>query len=66
VYDVTIGISGDISDVRLARPVDTNEPWPTLVRAWRSAILDWRFEPTIVHGKPRPMCMTASVTIDVN
>jgi len=65
VYDVTIGASGDISDVRLAKPVDPMEPWPALAQAWRSAILDWEYEPTTVQGKPVAVCMTVTVTIDV-
>jgi hypothetical protein len=65
VYDVTIGPSGDVTSVRLAKPVDPMEPWPTLAETWRSAILDWSYEPTTVEGKPVPVCLTATVTIDV-
>jgi len=51
--------------VKLAKPVDSEEPWPTLAHAWRSAILDWRFEPTTVQGRAVQACMTTTVTIDV-
>lgn len=65
VYQVTIGTSGGVTEVKLVKPVDTQEPWPTLAESWRAAILDWRYEPTIVNGKPVALCMTATVTIDV-
>jgi outer membrane biosynthesis protein TonB len=65
VYQVTIGASGDVTEVKLVKPVDTQEPWPTLAESWRAAILDWRYEPTVVNGKPMAVCMTATVTIDV-
>jgi outer membrane biosynthesis protein TonB len=65
VYSVVIGSSGAISDVQLAKPVDGGEPWPSLERLWREAILEWRYEPSVVDGKPVAVCLTASVTIDV-
>jgi outer membrane biosynthesis protein TonB len=65
VYQVTIGTSGDVTEVKLVKSVDTQEPWPTLAESWRAAILDWRYEPTVVNGKPVAVCMTATVTIDV-
>jgi hypothetical protein len=65
IYETTIGASGEVTEVRLAKPVDSREPWPTLARLWREAILDWRYEPTVVNGEPAAVCMHVTVTIDV-
>lgn len=65
VYQVTIAASGNVTEARLAKPVDAEEPWPTLAEGWRVAILDWLYEPTVVNGKAVAVCMTTTVTIDV-
>jgi hypothetical protein len=65
IYQVRIGASGDVTEVRLVKAVDTKEPWPTLAKAWRAAILEWRYVPTIMSGRPVAVCLTATVTIDV-
>lgn len=65
VYEITIGVSGKVTDVRLVKPVDRREPWPTLAEAWRTAILDWQYEPTVVDSKPAAVCMTVTVMIHV-
>jgi hypothetical protein len=65
IFDVTIGVSGSVTDVRLARVVDTGEPWPTLVDRWSAALPAWRYEPTIVNSQPVAVCMTVSVMIHV-
>jgi hypothetical protein len=37
VFNVTIGPSGTVADVQLGKPVDAQEPWPTLAERWRVA-----------------------------
>ena len=66
VYRVRIDATGKVTDVTLVKPVDTQEPWPTLAEAWRAAILDWSYEPAVVGRETVPVCMTAAVTIDVS
>jgi hypothetical protein len=63
IYDVTIGEAGDVRDVRLIRPLDSISP--ELDQACRTAILGWRYAPTLLDGKPISVCMTVTVTIDV-
>jgi hypothetical protein len=65
VFDVTIDVTGSISDVRLAKPIDTRQPWPILAERWRAAISDWRYEPATVKGTPVAVCMTVTVNVHV-
>ncbi len=66
VYEVTISSSGTVTDVRLVKPTDTQEPWPMLADGWRKAILDWSYEPTLVDSNPVAVCMTVTIMIHVN
>lgn len=65
VYEVTIGPSGDVTDVR---QVKRGSPAPATViaNAWLRAIREWKFEPTIVRREPVPVCMIVTVTVDVD
>jgi TonB family protein len=65
VYEIKIDESGTVTEVRIAKPVDGEEPWPTVAAAWRRAILDWRYEPTVVGGNPVTVCMTVTVSVHV-
>ena len=65
VYSVVIGPLGAVTDVRLAKPIDRKEPWPSLDRLWKKAILAWRYEPSVLDGHAVSVCLTAVVTIDV-
>lgn len=65
VFDVTIGPSGTVADVQLGKPVDAQEPWPTLAERWRAAIRDWRYEPSTQNDRPVSVCVTVTVTIHV-
>jgi hypothetical protein len=65
VFDVTIAASGNVADVRLMKDGDTRPPWPTIADRWRSAIADWRYEPTTVNDQPVAVCMTVQVSVHV-
>jgi hypothetical protein len=65
IFDVTIDVTGTVTDVRSAKAVETQEPWPLLAERWRSAISDWRYEPAFLNGTPVAVCMIVSVNIDV-
>ena len=64
-YEITIGPSGDVTDVRQIRRGRSAGVSNIIADAWARAIREWRFEPTVVDGRPTPVCMTVSVTIDV-
>ena len=49
----------------IGKTLDGSEPWPSLERLWREAILEWRYEPSVIDGQPVAVCLTATVTIDV-
>jgi outer membrane biosynthesis protein TonB len=65
VYEIKIDESGTVTEVRIAKPVDAVETWPTVAAAWRAAILNWRYEPTVVGGNPVAVCMTVTVSVHV-
>jgi len=65
LYEMMIDEEGQVRDVRPLKPIDSAAPWPELDRAWRAAIAEWKYAPTVVDGKPSRVCMTVSVLIDV-
>jgi len=65
VYDITIGPSGDVTDVRQIRRGRSAGPSKVIADAWLRAIREWKFEPTVVGGERVPVCMAVTVTIDI-
>ena len=65
LYEAIIDEQGQVRDVHLVKPVDPAAPWPEIEQAWRTAIADWRYEPTLVNGKATRVCMTVSVLLHV-
>ncbi len=65
IYDAVIDERGFVRDLKLLRPVASKEPWPELEAAWRTAMSEWQYEPTLVDGKPVRVCMTVSLLIHV-
>jgi hypothetical protein len=66
IYDATIDEEGLVREVRLLKPVDSAPPWPEIDRAWRAAIAEWRYEPTLITTQPARLCVTVTVLIDVS
>ena len=65
IYEITIGPSGDVTDVREVRRRRPPAPSRLIAEAWLFAIREWQFEPTVVGSKRVPVCMTVTVTIDI-
>lgn len=65
IFDIRIDTSGSVADVRLAKPVDQQAPWPTLAERWRKAISDWRYEPPTLDHEPVAVCLTVTVRVEV-
>jgi outer membrane biosynthesis protein TonB len=65
IFEIRIDRSGSVADVRLAKPVDQQPPWPTLAQRWLEAISDWRYEPPTLHHKPVAVCLTVTVRVEV-
>jgi hypothetical protein len=65
IFDAVITPAGAVTDVRPHHLRGRQRPSPRLEELWRKAIQEWRYEPTIVDGRPVPVCMTVAITIDV-
>ena len=56
IVEVTLNVDGTVRDARVLRSI------PILDAAALEAVRQWRYEPTIVSGKPVPVTMTVPVT----
>lgn len=65
IFEIRIDSSGTVADVRLAKPVGQQPPWPTLAERWRKAISDWRYEPPMLDDKAVAVCLTVTVRVEV-
>lgn len=54
IVEVTIDVDGTVKDARVLRGI------PMLDAAALEAVRQWRYEPTIIGGKPVPVIMTVS------
>jgi protein TonB len=64
IYDATIDPTGTVTRVKAVHVRGRKRPDPKLETLWADAIRKWAFEPTIVDGRPMPVCMTVTVNID--
>jgi len=55
ILEVTVGEDGAVSDARVLRSI------PLLDTAALDAVKQWRYEPTLLNGVPRPVIMTVTV-----
>jgi hypothetical protein len=65
VYDITIGESGDVTNVRRVKRGRSAGPSKAIADAYLRAIREWKFEPTVVDGERVPVCMMVTITIDI-
>jgi hypothetical protein len=65
IFNVTISPTGSVSDARLVKAIDREQPWPTLAERWQAAILHWRYEPATVNTKTVAACVTVLVSVHV-
>jgi outer membrane biosynthesis protein TonB len=65
VIDLTIGPSGDVTDVHQVTRSRSLGPSKTIADAWLRAIRKWKFQPTAIDGQPVSVCTAVSVTIDI-
>ena len=64
-YEITIGPSGDVVDLRQIERRGSKGPSATIAEAYSRAIRKWQFEPTVVGTQRVSVCMTVTVTIDI-
>ncbi len=60
VFNAVIGIDGQIRNLQL------QEGHPLLVAAARTAILQWRYRPTLLNGKPVEVVTTITVYFEIS
>jgi TonB family protein len=65
IFEITVLPSGRVTDIHLVKEAERQDPWPTLVERWRSAISEWRFEPATINGKPVAVCLTVAINVHV-
>ena len=63
IYEITIGPSGDVTDVRQVRRGRSPGPSKVIADAWLRAIREWQFEPTVIGTERVAICMTLTVMI---
>jgi protein TonB len=56
ILELTVGTDGSVTDARVLRSI------PLLDDAAVEAVRQWRFEPTLLNGRPVPVKMTVTVT----
>jgi hypothetical protein len=64
VGEALIGPDGRIQQLTVLRDSLFKPNHPECGQAIASAVREWRYAPTVVQGKPTPVCMTVSVTVD--
>ena len=65
IFDIRVGASGQVEDVRLLKSVTQEPPWPTLAERWQKALSEWRYEPPTLDNEPVAVCLTVSIIIHV-
>jgi protein TonB len=56
IIEFTVGVDGAVADARILRGI------PLLDQAALDCVRQWRYEPTLLNGRPMPYKMTAAVT----
>jgi len=56
VVEFTVDVNGTVADARILRGI------PLLDKAALDCVRQWRYEPTLLNGRPTPFRMTAAVT----
>lgn len=63
VGEALIGTSGRVEHVAVVSDTLFRPGHPECGRAIPDALRQWRFDPTLVQGKPTPVCMAVTVKI---
>ena len=56
IVEFTVDVDGTVADARILRGI------PLLEKAALDCVRQWRYEPTLLNGRPTPFRMTAAVT----
>ncbi len=64
IFEAIITKDGDVKDLRTLRRPKFSPPCPEWEAAYHHAIASWHYDPGKFHGKPVPVYLTVTVTID--
>jgi hypothetical protein len=62
--DALVDQQGTVRAVWTLRPLRFDPPWPEFEEAIAAGIRQWTYEPSLVDGRPSPVCLTVSVSIN--
>jgi hypothetical protein len=65
IFEAAISDAGKVQQLRLLRGHSDGEPYSCIERAFREAIVQWRYRPATRHGKPVPVWLTITATVAV-
>ena len=65
IYEAVITVEGNVSNLRLLRGPTSEEPYIAFERAFHEAIAQWRYRPATLDGRPVPVYLTVTATIEV-
>jgi TonB family protein len=61
ILEAVISAAGCVSSAKVLRGADPRLDWAALY-----AVLQWRFTPPVINGKPRPVIMSVTTTFTLN
>jgi hypothetical protein len=62
VGEALVDQAGAVKQVWTVRAPKFDPPWPEFETAVTAAIRQWTYEPSVVEGRPSPVCVTVVVT----
>lgn len=62
--DALVDQQGRVRAVWTLRPLRFDPPWPEFDEAIAAGISQWLYEPPLVDGRPSPVCLTVSVSMN--
>jgi len=65
IYSIVVSETGRVGSISLLRGSTESEPYISFERAFREAIAKWRYAPAMRSGKPVPVNLTVTATIEV-
>jgi hypothetical protein len=65
IYECVITETGTIQRLRLLRGRVDKEPYISIERAFRESIPQWRYRPATLNGRPVPVWLTITATVEV-
>jgi len=65
IYEAVITVDGTVSNLRLLRGPTNEEPYISFEKAFHTAFAQWRYRPATLNGRPVPVHLTLTGTLEV-